>query len=53
MPFPGGCNIGKRPIDAHLNGLEVIWFCNPNFFLSHWRILTHWNQVHIHISLRV
>lgn len=26
MPFPGGCNIGKRPIDAHLNGLEVIGY---------------------------
>ncbi len=22
IPFPGGCNIGKRPIDSHLNALE-------------------------------
>ncbi|NVP17106.1 UDP-N-acetylglucosamine 1-carboxyvinyltransferase [Candidatus Gracilibacteria bacterium] len=26
IPFPGGCSIGKRPIDAHLNGLEAIGY---------------------------
>jgi len=26
IPFPGGCSIGKRPIDAHLNWLEEIWY---------------------------
>lgn len=26
IPFPGGCSIGKRPIDAHLNWLEAIWY---------------------------
>ncbi|QFR38753.1 UDP-N-acetylglucosamine 1-carboxyvinyltransferase [Candidatus Gracilibacteria bacterium 28_42_T64] len=26
IPFPGGCNIGKRPIDAHLNGLQAIGY---------------------------
>lgn len=26
IPFPGGCSIGKRPIDAHLNGLKAIWY---------------------------
>lgn len=26
MPFPGGCNIGKRPIDEHLNGLREIGY---------------------------
>ena len=20
LPYPGGCNIGKRPIDEHING---------------------------------
>ena len=22
IPYPGGCNIGKRPIDEHINGLK-------------------------------
>lgn len=26
IPFPGWCSIWKRPIDAHLNWLEEIWF---------------------------
>ncbi len=26
IPFPGGCSIWKRPIDAHLNGLKAIWY---------------------------
>ena len=26
IPFPGGCSIGARPIDAHLNWLEAIWY---------------------------
>lgn len=26
IPFPWGCSIGKRPIDAHLNGLRAIWY---------------------------
>ncbi len=26
IPFPGGCSIWTRPIDAHLNGLEAIWY---------------------------
>lgn len=26
IPFPGGCSIWARPIDAHLNWLEVIWY---------------------------
>lgn len=26
IPFPGWCSIGKRPIDAHLNWLEAIWY---------------------------
>lgn len=26
IPFPGGCSIWKRPIDAHLNGLKSIWY---------------------------
>ncbi len=24
IPYPGGCTIGKRPIDLHLNGLEQL-----------------------------
>ena len=36
IPFPWGCSIGKRPIDAHLNGLKSIGYdyeideCNIN-----------------------
>lgn len=26
IPFPWGCSIWKRPIDAHLNWLEAIWY---------------------------
>lgn len=26
IPFPGGCSIGKRPVDAHLNGLKAIGY---------------------------
>lgn len=26
IPFPGGCSIWKRPIDAHLNWLKAIWY---------------------------
>ncbi|PZM85049.1 UDP-N-acetylglucosamine 1-carboxyvinyltransferase [Candidatus Gracilibacteria bacterium] len=26
IPFPGGCKIGKRPIDEHLNGLKAIGY---------------------------
>lgn len=26
IPFPGGCNLWRRPIDAHLNWLEAIWY---------------------------
>lgn len=26
MPMPGGCVIGKRPIDDHINGLTRIWY---------------------------
>jgi UDP-N-acetylglucosamine 1-carboxyvinyltransferase len=26
MPLPGGCVIGKRPIDDHINGLERIGY---------------------------
>lgn len=26
IPFPGWCSIWARPIDAHLNGLEAIWY---------------------------
>ncbi len=24
MPYPGGCNIGSRPIDFHINGLSAL-----------------------------
>ncbi len=26
VPYPGGCSIGKRPIDIHLNGLKKLGF---------------------------
>lgn len=26
IPYPGGCNIGKRPIDEHINGLKEIGY---------------------------
>ena len=24
VPLPGGCNIGSRPIDEHINGLQAL-----------------------------
>lgn len=28
MPYPGGCNIGKRPVDEHVNGIAKLGFTN-------------------------
>jgi UDP-N-acetylglucosamine 1-carboxyvinyltransferase len=28
IPFPGGCNIGKRPIDEHVRGFEAFGYKN-------------------------
>ena len=28
IPFPGGCNIGKRPIDEHIKGFEAFGYTN-------------------------
>lgn len=38
MSFPGGCNIGKRPIDLHLKSFEsmgaTVKYDNSNFFIE-------------------
>lgn len=38
MSFPGGCNIGKRPIDLHLKAFEsmgaTLKYDNSNFFIE-------------------
>jgi UDP-N-acetylglucosamine 1-carboxyvinyltransferase len=26
LPYPGGCNLGKRPIDEHVKGLEALGY---------------------------
>lgn len=39
IPFPGGCSIWKRPIDAHLNWLEAIWY---NFDFDWEEIVLDW-----------
>ncbi len=28
IPYPGGCNIGKRPIDEHIRGFEAFGYIN-------------------------
>lgn len=28
IPYPGGCNIGKRPIDEHIRGFEAFGYSN-------------------------
>lgn len=28
IPYPGGCNIGKRPIDEHIRWFEAFWYTN-------------------------
>lgn len=30
VPFPGGCNIGKRPIDEHIRGFERFGYVNES-----------------------
>lgn len=30
IPYPGWCNIGKRPIDEHIIWLENIWYTSEN-----------------------
>jgi len=28
IPYPGGCNIGKRPIDEHIRAFETFGYIN-------------------------
>jgi UDP-N-acetylglucosamine 1-carboxyvinyltransferase len=28
IPYPGGCNIGKRPIDEHIRAFEAFGYSN-------------------------
>lgn len=48
IPFPWGCSIGSRPIDAHLNWLEAIWynssFDEDNITLS-WTLQTWFKEL--------
>jgi len=41
IPFPGWCSIGKRPIDAHLNWLEAIWYDSE----FDWENITLWGKL--------
>jgi len=43
IPFPGGCSIWARPIDAHLNWLEAIWYkssCEWEDIILDWKLKT-------------
>ena len=43
IPFPGGCSIWARPIDAHLNWLEAIWYhstFNEEDIILGWKLQT-------------
>ena len=31
IPFPGGCNIGKRPIDEHIHWFEKMGYTNESY----------------------
>lgn len=50
IPCPGGCQIGKRPIDVHLNGLKNIGYSYKlegeniilNWKLQSWDIVLDW-----------
>lgn len=47
LPFPGGCSIGKRPIDAHINGLEAIGYessIDDDIIFLQWE-LESWDKV--------
>lgn len=48
IPFPGGCSIWARPIDAHLNWLEAIWY---NCELTHENIKLDWELKSWNITL--
>lgn len=41
IPFPWGCSIWKRPIDAHLNWLKSIWY---DFSLTPEKIFISWKS---------
>jgi len=41
IPFPGWCSIWARPIDAHLNWLEAIWYksqCEWENIILEWKL---------------
>lgn len=45
IPFPWGCSIWKRPVDAHLNWLKAIWYdyeIDENNISITWDLLS-WN----------
>lgn len=46
IPFPGGCSIWARPIDAHLNWLEAIWYSSKFDWeeISLWGKLENWKK---------
>lgn len=37
IPYPGWCNIGKRPIDEHINWFKSIWY----------KDVSKWENVHL------
>lgn len=47
IPFPGWCSIWARPIDAHLNWLEAIWYksnCEWENIILEWK-LQNWEKI--------
>lgn len=37
IPYPGWCNIGKRPIDEHINWFKAIWY----------KDISKWENIHL------
>ncbi len=48
IPFPGWCNIWKRPIDSHLNWLKSIWY---DYVENEDRISITWEKISWDITI--
>ncbi len=54
IPYPGGCNIGKRPIDEHIRGFEAFWYINEwSGDILHFSGNYNTNDVHISAGFAV
>jgi len=51
VSYPGGCDIGQRPIDLHIKGLKAL---GASFIEKHGQIMAErdrWNGIDIHLDI--